>query len=253
MIKAVIIEDEPQSQEALAKLIELYCPGVTLGGITSSVEQARIILASTKPQLVFLDVELGNGTGFDLFKHFPEPPFEIVFTTAHEKFALEAIRFSCLDYLLKPIDYRELQRAVSRIGLTATRAQKQIDTLAHNLKAKNVRQYKMAISHAHGYDFISIDEIIMAMAEGNYTRIFTKEKEILTTRTLGEFENLLPSPQFFRTHKSYLINLSHLEHFNKAEDVIYLHGGRKAELASRRRDEFLRIVKGNSLKVAGES
>jgi two-component system LytT family response regulator len=244
MIKAVIIEDEPQSQEALARLIELYCPQVTLAGIASSIDQARIILASTKPQLVFLDVELGNGNGFDLFKHFPEPPFEIVFTTAHEKFALEAIRFSCLDYLLKPIDYRELQRAVSRIDLAARRTQSQIDNLVYNLKSNGVRQYKLAVSHAHGYDFIAIDEIIMAKAEGNYTRIFIDEKEILTTRTLGEFENLLPSSQFFRSHKSYLINLNHLQHFNKSEELIHLQGGHKAELASRRRDEFLKLAKG---------
>jgi two-component system LytT family response regulator len=250
MIKAVIIEDEQQSQEILAGLIDLYCPDVSLAGIASNIAQARSIIASTKPQLVFLDVDLGGDNGFDLFKYFSSPSFEVVFTTAHKEHALDAIRFSCLDYLLKPIDFRELQRAVKRVHRPPHYMQNQIENLVHNLQAKGAQQYKLAVSHLDGYDFISVDNIIVAKAEGNYTRIYTHSKEILTSRTLGEFESLLPQSQFFRTHKSYLINLAHLEYFNKNEDVIFLHGNHRAELASRKREAFLKLAKANSLKLS---
>lgn len=250
MIRAVIIEDEPHSQQGLAALLEHYCPDVALAGVASNMEQARHILTTANPDLVFLDVELGTESGFDLFKHFPSPPFEIVFTTAHSGYALDAIRFSCLDYLLKPIDFRELQRAVSRMRETTRHLQAQIDNLVHNLQIKGERKHKLAISHVNGYDFIAIDDIVLAKAEGNYTRIFTSEKEIVTTRTLGEFDAMLPSSHFFRTHKSYLINLHHIETFNRSEDIITLAGGHKAELASRKRDAFLKLVRSNTVKIS---
>lgn len=242
MIRTIIVENEPLASEALLQLIETYCTDVDVLATARTLKEAKALIQQHNPDLVFLDVELDNESGFSLFDFFSTPPFDVIFTTAHSEYALQAIKFSCLDYLLKPIDYRELQAAVRKRERGQRVLKNQVDNLQFNLQQATAQQ--IAIPSADGYEFINLDNIIMVCAEGNYTRIYSNKVPVLSSRTLGELEKLFPPALFFRSHKSFLINWSHIEKFNKQYNEITMKGGLKAELALRRREEFLARIKG---------
>jgi two-component system, LytTR family, response regulator len=175
MIRAIIIENEESAREALIQLITTYCLNVQVVATACRLQEAKATIESHLPDLVFLDVELDNETGFDLFKLFPVPTFDVIFTTAHEVYALKAIRYSCLDYLLKPIDFRELQQAVLKTDWAQLRQQQSlVQNMLYNLKSP--ANYKLAIPCIDGYEFFPVHDVVMACAEGNYTRIHTQNK-----------------------------------------------------------------------------
>jgi len=241
MIRAVIVENEESSRDALMQLISTYCTNVQVIATASGIQDAKATIEGHLPDLVFLDVELDNETGFDLFKHFPMPAFDVIFTTAHEEYALRAIRYSCLDYLLKPIDFKELQEAVLKKDLDHQRQQqKLVQNMLHNLQSPS--NHKLAIPCSDGYEFFPVQDVVMACAEGNYTRIHTQKNQILSSRSLSHFEKILPTATFFRSHKSYLINWQYIEKYYKNENLIGMKGGLKAELATRKTKEFLSLV-----------
>jgi two-component system LytT family response regulator len=240
MIRSVIVENELPAQELLVGLLDLHCPEVNIVGVATTLKAAREIISLEKPDLVFLDVELDNEVGLDLFRYFSNPNFDVIFTSAHSEYAIPAIKLSCLDYLLKPIDYRELKEALKK-RVRSTNIQVRLDNLLHNIKSQE--QPKLAIPTLEGIEFIPVDDIILILAESNYSRIFTFGNQIVTTRTLGELEDALPSTSFFRSHKSYLINWNHMMKYNRSENVIHLKTGLTADLAARRKEEFLAWVK----------
>ena len=241
MIRAIIIENEESAREALMQLITTYCLNVQVVATASRLQEAKATIESHLPDLVFLDVELDNETGFDLFKLFPVPTFDVIFTTAHEVYALKAIRYSCLDYLLKPIDFRELQQAVLKTDWAQLRQQQSlVQNMLYNLQSP--ANYKLAIPCIDGYEFFPVHDVVMACAEGNYTRIHTQTNQILSSRSLSHFEKILPTAIFFRCHKSYLINWQYVEKYFKNENLIGMKGGLKAELATRKTSEFLALI-----------
>jgi two-component system, LytTR family, response regulator len=241
MIRAIIIENEKPACESLMQLIGTYCTNVQVVATASRLQEAKATIESQHPDLVFLDVELDNETGFDLFKLFPLPTFDVVFTTAHEVYALKAIRYSCLDYLLKPIDFRELQQAVLKVDRAQLRQQQSlVQNMLYNLQSP--ANSKLAIPSIDGYEFFPVHDVVMACAEGNYTRIHTQTNQILSSRSLSHFEKILPTAIFFRCHKSYLINWQYVEKYFKNENLIGMKGGMKAELATRKTKEFLALI-----------
>ena len=217
-LKVVIVEDEEQSKQTLQTLLEEFCDGVKVLATASSVSEAVKVLSIFSPDVVFLDIELQSGEGFDILNQIEHPNFEVIFTTAFEKYAIKAIKFSSLDYLLKPIDLEELKIAVDkakrRMDINVYR--QQIETLMHNLSQENHKQEKICLATTAGMEFILIKDIILCKADGSYTSFTLSDgSNLLVSKHLKEYENLLSDHQFLRVHNSYLINLKEVKKYIK--------------------------------------
>ncbi len=242
-MNSIIVDDDADCITALQGIINSYCPKVNVLGTANNITAAVKLINATNPQLVFLDVEIGNEMGFDLFKYFPSPDFEVVFTTAHEKYALKAIKSSCYDFLLKPVNIEELITVVSKLEQEKKSDPKQnVNVLLDNLKAKDHGLKKIAIPSNDGYAFIDVDDIISLEADGKYTKITAvKGLRSLSTKNIGEFEELLDPSLFFRTHKSWIVNLNHIRKFLKTESQVLLSNDALADVSSRKKEEFLKL------------
>lgn len=242
-MKCVIIDDDPGCVDALKGIIENYCPQLNLVGSANTIDDGVRVINSLKPQLVFLDVEIHDRLGFDLFQFFPKPDFEVVFTTAHEKYALKAIKSSCYDYLLKPISIEELVNVVTRLESEKNeRTSENLSVLLSNLESQERILHKIAIPSNNGYSFVQIDDIVLMEGDGKYTKITTVSgQKYLSTKNIGEFESLLPGDHFFRTHKSWLVNLHYLLNYDKSSSKLYLQGDLTAEVSLRKKEEFMKL------------
>ncbi|MBL7913162.1 MAG: response regulator transcription factor [Bacteroidia bacterium] len=239
----VIIDDEQNCVDALSGIINSYCPQLKVLATANAIADGVKLVNTEKPQIVFLDVEIGNEMGFDLFQYFPAPDFEVIFTTAHEKYALKAIKSSCYDFLLKPVNIQEVIAVVSKLEKEKRNGQNQnVNVLLDNLKAKDNFLKKIAIPSNEGYSIINIDEIISLEADGKYTKIITNAGlRSLSTKNIGEFEELLNPELFFRTHKSWIVNVNHIKKFLKNESQVLLSNETLADVSSRKKDEFLKL------------
>ncbi len=244
MIRAVIIEDDKNNIEVLSGLLSRFCQDIRLEGTALTVEQGTRLIHETSPDLVFLDVELGNKTGFDVLKEFPSPAFSVIFTTAHEQYAFKAIKASCIEYLLKPVNYKELQEAVKKFiqqkSLSVNR--KKIEVLLNNIGDLSNTFSKLAIPTSDGYAFLNAGEIIYCQADLNYTVIHTSKNErLMSSRNLKEFEEILDPSVFFRCHKSYIINLNFIKKYTKSDSVVLMYNETAIDIAHRKKEEFLRL------------
>lgn len=244
--KAVIIEDEKKSREALKNLITEFCPEISISGMAESVESGLAVIKTHHPAIVFLDIEMQTGTGFDLLEKIPNPEFEVIFTTAYEQYALKAIKFSALDYLLKPIDIAELKAAVKKVTEkeTANKRNEKIEQLIKNLN--NKQQPKITLSTSEGLVFVSVHDIIRCEAQGAYTTFYLKgKKPIMVSKNLKEYENMLTDYNFFRIHNSHLINLAEIEKYIKSDGgYVIMNDQSKVVISNARKDEFMEIIKG---------
>jgi two-component system LytT family response regulator len=211
--------------------------------LAESVDDAVIAIEQYQPDLVFLDIQMPNKSGFELFKEMKSINFEVIFTMAHSEFAMEAIKRSALDYLLKPINYIDLLSAVSRFENKSKKEsqQKQFNVLLENIDTGDVAHKKMAISTDTGIEFVKYNAIIYLEAQNNYTRInMVDGTSILASKTLKSFEELLPVELFFRIHKSYLINMNFVKRFFKIDDfLVELTTGEKLPLSYRKKNDFI--------------
>lgn len=246
-LKAVIVEDEKHSRETLRTLLEEFCEDVKIIATASSVNEAVKVLSVFSPDVVFLDIELQSGVGFDILNQIKEPNFEIIFTTAFEKYAIKAIKFSSLDYLLKPIDLDELQQAIekARNRLDKSVSRQQIETLIQNLSQENPRQEKICLATTSGMEFISIEDIIVCKADGSYTSFILKNKNpLLVSKHLKEYENLLADQQFMRVHNSYLINLKEVKKYIKSDGgYIIMSNDMHVSISPRKKEELIGVMK----------
>ena len=245
MIKAIIIDDEQHCINRLTKLINEYCSDeIELAGTFDTVEKGLEGIKKLNPELVFLDVEIKDKTGFDLLKQVPEVDFEVIFTTAYDKYAVQAFKFSAVDYLLKPVDADDLQQALHKLRkkFSKTELSQKLDTLFHNLKTIQGSSKKICVPVLNGLIFLNVDEIVRCESNINYTTLFTKDKQkILVAKTLKDFEELLSDYNFFRVHNSHLINLSYIKSYNKGKGgSISMTDGSEIEVSTRRKDEFLK-------------
>lgn len=241
MITAVIIDDELKKANYLKDIIENNLPEVILKGVATSAEEGISLILKTQPKLVFLDIELQTSTGFDLLNQIKDINFSVIFTTAHEHYALKAIKFAALDFLLKPIDGDELKIAVNK----AIKQQKEnsvnqnIEVLINNLNQKT-NQKKIAISTNTGIIVLEIKEIIYCKADGPYTKIFSSTGELLSSTHLKEFENLLVEFGFFRLHKSYLVNLAEIRKYKKSESAhVMVSNGDRVDVSDKKKEELI--------------
>lgn len=246
MISTVIIDDKPVNIEILGAFLKGYCPSADVAGSALTIEDAYTLIRQKKPALVFLDIELTDGTGFDLLKRFKQVDFEVIFTTAYNQYAIQAFRENAVDYLLKPIDIDLLQDAVEkaekRISLKKTN--EKIEALLSSSAGQP--ELKISVPTQEGYIFIPVAEILYCEASGSYSYLHMKSnKKILISLRLKECEGILPASVFFRVHNSYLVNTQHISKYVKGRGgYLVMENGEKIEVAVSRKEEFLNFITG---------
>lgn len=243
-MKAVIIDDEKRTRELIAKLIESFNLGIETYPIGESVTTGLKAIESIHPDIVFLDIQMPDGTGFDLLKMIPQKTFEVIFITAHEEFAIKAIKFSALDYILKPIDPEELRRAVEKaIGsIDHKREESQFEALQLNIQPTQKR--RLVLKTQESVHVVDLDKIIRCEADRNYTSFYLVDhKKILVSKTLKDYETLLTGHNFLRVQQSHLVNLDYVDRYDKAHGgSVIMKDGSQVPLSPAKRDIFFKIL-----------
>jgi two-component system LytT family response regulator len=246
-IKAIIVDDEQHCIDALQTMLQKKCPGVHVTGAAKSVRDAKGLVDELQPDLVFLDVEMPYQNGFELLKLFEKVNFDVIFTTAYEQYALKAIKFNALDYLLKPFSVKELQDALEKFREKKANRLKDsgvspIDVFLQNMKTLQQTHKKIALPTINGLVFMPVQNIVRCESTGNYTRIFfTDKKNLMVSRPLKEFEELLSDVDFFRVHNSHLINMQQMQSYIQGEGGFALMSdGTQVEVSRRRKADFLK-------------
>ena len=247
MIKSFIVDDEQHCINRLCDQLNNLCKNtVEVAGTFSSVETAIAGINKHKPDLLFLDVQLNESTGFDLLSRLPEINFEVIFITAYDHYAIKAFKFSAIDYLLKPVDPDDLLQAINKVQNTLERHElsKKFDALFQNLKSAGTTTRKITVPTSKGLIFIAVNDIIRCEADVNYTTIYLKDKQqVLVAKTLKEFDEILSDHQFFRIHNSHRINLNYIRSYHKGKGgYVILTDNTSLEVSTRRRDLFLKKV-----------
>ncbi len=247
MIKALIIDDELKARNILNHYIENFIPEITEIKQADSVDSALEILQNYEPGIVFLDVEMPHKNGFDFLVSLKDPSFDVIFTTAYNQYAIQAIRFSALDYLLKPVDPDELKAAVLRHQekKESVLEKKQLfDNLVQNMDKKEIRDFRIAVPSNEGVYFFTIDEILRLEADRSYTHIhLVGKRPFIASKTLKHFEEMLDEFQFIRTHKSHLVNPRHITRVSNDNEFVLLTDGSKVEVSRRKKEEVLQQLK----------
>ena len=244
MIKAAIVEDEPKNAALLKKMLDMYCPQVNICGQANSIETAVKLINEHAPDLVFLDIEISGGNTFELLDILQPVHFHVIFITAYDSYLLKAIKYSALDYLFKPVNIDELIAAVNK---SAEKIQEKNTSKRIELLLKNVSTPKsptaIALTTESGFYMIPIENIMRCEASGNYTVFFTNDgKSHKSSKTLGEYEELLPANIFFRAHYSYLINVRFVAKYHKGKGgFIEMTDKTIIPLATRRKIDFLNL------------
>jgi two-component system LytT family response regulator len=243
-IKAIIVEDEFHSRETLKAFLEGYCPDVELKGTAAQVNEAVDLISLHHPDLVFMDIELQSGTGFDVLERLTHLDFHLIFTTAFEHYAIKAIKFSSIDYLLKPIDLEELQVAVEKVKRLKNSQNREalLENLLLNMRPGNLDQHKICLSTAEGVEFIPAKEILFCEANGSYTDFHLNDgRKLVVSKNLKEYENMLQHHRFMRVHNSFLINLQEVKKFVRSDGgYIVMNNDKIVSISQTKRDEFLK-------------
>ena len=247
MIRTIIIEDEQRSRQMLYEILAKQFKNITVLAACENADEGKQAIQELHPDLVFSDIELKEKSAFDMLQQLETIDFEVIFTTAYEKYAIRAIKFSALDYLLKPFCTEDITNAVNHYQTKQHKRQSnhQFDVLFHNLKGIQKGSKKIALPTTNGLLIISLKEIIQCQADVNYTLFFTiDKKKVVVTKTLKEFEELLEDYDFIRVHNSHLINLAHVEKYIKGEGgMVIMSDGSKVDVSRRKKDEFLNRLK----------
>jgi two-component system LytT family response regulator len=244
-IKAIIIDDEPGNVQNLQSMLSAYCPDVSVLATANSASSGIEVITRCEPDLVFLDIEMPRENGFEMLEKLPSINFEVIFVTAYNQYAIKAIRFCALDYLLKPISIAELTASVERVKLKLAQRQanERLQLFMQHLQQPG-KQRKIALPAADEVQFVEIDQIIYCQGENNYTFFFLADgKKILVTRTLKEYEELLAEYGYVRVHRSYLINLRYVKAYVKKEGgYLLMSNDAKISISRSKKDEILQIL-----------
>ncbi|HUM45935.1 MAG TPA: LytTR family DNA-binding domain-containing protein [Chitinophagales bacterium] len=243
MIKTVIVEDEKNSRELLQRILQENFPDIAIAGTADNIDDAFRLIMETVPQLVFMDIEMKKATAFDLLNKFSSVSFEIIFTTAYEKYALKAIKFSALDYLLKPIALAELKVAVdkARNQVKNRSSNQNLEMLLQNMRSIGQDNHQLALPTRDGLIFVKVRDIIFCESEGAYTQFhFRNSPGIMTSKNLKEYEELLSDYDFFRIHHSYLVNLREIIRYIRGDGgQVMMSNNRTLDVSKRRKEAFL--------------
>ena len=244
-IRTIIIDDEEGARESLHNILNRYFDDVEVVAKAPNIDEGEAQIQLHSPDLVFLDIEMPFGNAFDLLERFEDFDFDIIFITAYDQYAIQAIKFSALDYLLKPIDPDDLKAALDRYR--ARREQKHANggeaynALLQNLGNEKKVPTRVGIPESDGVRFVAIDDIVRCESDGNYTIIFLKDKsKILSSKTLGDYETLFQPNDFFRIHRSHLVNMPHIKKYVKGEGgYVIMSDESEVEVARRKKNDFL--------------
>lgn len=244
-IKLLVIDDEEQGRNSVKSVIEKYCPYIELLGFSNSKENAIRDILSLKPDVITLDIQLGDGTGFDVLKSLENPP-KTIFITAFDSFAVKAFKFNAIDYILKPFDQLELVEALSKS--TAL-----LENVNYNSPEKNFKDFdpekptKLVVPTSHGFEIILLNEISHLTADNNYTtfHLINGARKVVS-KTLKHYEDLLKDTGFFRCHQSHMIQINQIKSYNKGEGgIVYLQSGAQIDVSRRKKEELIQLVNHN--------
>lgn len=246
MKTAIIIEDELDAQHLLSKIIDDYCPDINVSGSASNVQDGINLIESLDPDIVFLDIQLGDRTGFQLLDSLSNKSFKLIITTAYQEFALKAFKYEAIDYVLKPYSPKSILLAISKVQKQTI--DNEVYKRLESLLSEQKKSSKISLPTTEGYTMVCTEDIVHVAADRSYSHVYlASKKKLMISRSLKEIEALLPSSTFFRLHTSHLINLDHLDMYNK-EDGGYavMTDGSQVPVARRRKTEFLEKLSPNS-------
>lgn len=235
-LTAIIVDDELHGRENLKKIIENYCHEIEILGCADSVVSAKELVSIHNPDVVFLDINMPVLDGFDFLDEYDDRDFMVVFVSAHEEFGINAVKAGAADYLLKPVNIKELKQTVKKLLVIKNK----------EIKIETVYETdKLVLPASHGFNVLVIDDIIRLEAEGCYTKVIFKDgKNKIVSRTLKDFEDAIPKEKFFRIHKSHLINLKYIKDYsNISGNFVTMTDGSKVEISRRRAPEFIQKIK----------
>ena len=239
----IIVEDEKSSQDLLLQLLKDNFSEIIIKGVAQNIEDAESIIESEKPDLVFMDVILGQRTCFDLLENLGEIKFDIIFTSSYEKYAIKAFRLSAVDYLLKPIVPEELKEALDKVMNKRVNKNSinHIKLLLNNINKGNEHP-RIALPTLTGFTLLEVSNIVYCESDNTYTTFFTRDgKNLLVSKTLKSCEKMLSEFSFFRVHNSSLVNMEYIKEYVKGEGgIVIMEGGEEIGVSRRRKDEFLR-------------
>lgn len=247
MIRTIIIEDEPVSMDMIMLMLQRHKDDIEIIDTCLNPTDGIESIAKHHPDLVFLDIQMPKMNGFDMLKKIHMVNFEVIFTTAFDKYAMNAIKISALDYLLKPVDDEELTIAIEKCKerLKKKKPQLQFEHLFNNLTNKNPLDKTLALSAADGISFVKMSDILRVEANGRYAKFYLLNKQtIMVSKPLGDFEEILSANQFFRIHDSSIINLNHIKKYIRGDGgTVILSDDTELDVARRRKDDFLKLIK----------
>lgn len=246
MLTAIIIDDETNSRNALRQKITRHCNNVMIIADCENGEEGIEKIETQKPDIIFLDIEMPRMNGFTMLQQIKNKNFEVIFITAYDHYAIKAIKFSALDYLLKPVEVEDLKAAVEKV--TQKRKQmdgnKRVELLVQNFLEEKTAHQRIAISSMEGLQFVTTNDIIYLEANSNYTSFYLADnRKITATKTLKDFEEILPASMFIRIHHSYLINKNGIEKYIKGEGgQVVMKNGVTLDVARRKKEEFMKAI-----------
>jgi two-component system LytT family response regulator len=241
MIRSIIVDDEQKSRESLKIILEDFCENVTICALCQNVSEGIQAIKEHQPDVVFLDIQMQRETGFDLLTQLNSIDFEVIFTTAHSEYAIKAFKFSAIDYLLKPIDIDDLQKALAKVEHKQNQnISGRLEHLIQNLRTNTPENYKLALPTTEGLVFVQLNSILYCEASSNYTIIYTPKNKYIVSRTLKQYEDLLGEHNFFRIHNSYLINLNAVKKYIRGEGgSVVLENDITLDVSKRKKEAFL--------------
>lgn len=245
MLSAIIIDDEDDSIEALVSTFDLLDLDIKVLNTANSVEKGIELLNSVQPDLLFLDVRLGDELSFEIFDHISNSDFQIIFVSGYDEYAVRAFKYSAIDYLLKPVDPDELVKAIDKVKksiVTGDNTYDQLKTLLQNIKAP--RPFMFSVPTSDGVEFINIDELFFIKAEGSYSVLsFQRGKDMLVSKNIGEFQGQLPEDDFCRVHNSFLINLRHVKKIRRKGGLTAeMQNGEMIPVSRNKKDQFMQKI-----------
>lgn len=246
MITAIIVDDVQKNVSMLVSLLNQYCKDVSLIGTANSATEGKALIENLRPQLVFLDIEMPYGSGFDLLQSLQGVSIEVVFITAFDQYALNAFRYAAVDYLLKPINIEELEEAVRKAEqrIKEKKTTLNYELLLRNLEEKDLQKQTIAFSDKGQQCLVRLADIMYIIADGSYTHVHTVNRTIISTRNLKDLEGMLPASVFCRIHHGHIVNNMFILKIQKGRGgMVLMKDGKTLEIAIRRKEDFLKMFR----------
>ncbi|HRP18865.1 MAG TPA: LytTR family DNA-binding domain-containing protein [Ginsengibacter sp.] len=245
MLRAILVDDEESNLRSLDVKLKNHCPEVEVVALCASAQEGLEQIEALHPDVVFMDIEMPIMNAFTLLRKLSWRNFELVFVTAYDHYAVQAIKFSALDYLVKPVEVKDLKLAVSKVlEKKMDSSNKRLELLLENVLGQRKEIKKIAVSSSTGLQFIKVSDIVFLEATGSYTQLYlTDKRKYMTSRILKEYEEMLPADIFVRIHNSHIINKDYIEKYIRGEGgQVILEGGIMLDISKRKKAEFLRII-----------